>query len=151
MGGVTEGYDASHFMRTYFVYILRCSDGSYYTGVTNDVDARVEQHAQGEDPKSYTHDRRPIKLVYCAEFSEIGDAIAWEKKVKRWTRVKKEALIRGEYERLPGLSVCMNPTHYLYYRAILRYVGHNRNVMHALLSFSHPSTTLRMTPWRRLV
>lgn len=91
-------------MREYFVYILRCSDGSYYTGVTNNVELRFAQHADGEDPSSYTFRRRPLKLVYSSEFNDVTEAIAWEKTVKRWTRAKKEALIKGEWEKLPELA-----------------------------------------------
>ena len=91
-------------MRSYYVYILRCLDGSYYVGITNDVERRLAQHQSGWDPKAYTHDRRPVELVYRAEFSEVADAIAFEKRVKRWSRKKKEALIAGEFEKLPGLA-----------------------------------------------
>lgn len=94
------------------MYLLRCSDDSYYVGVTSELEERLEQHATGWDPKAYTHERRPVTLVYRAAFSEIGDAIAFEKRIKRWSRKKKEALIAGEYEKLPGLSECKNPTHF---------------------------------------
>ncbi len=96
-------------MKEYFVYILRCHDDSYYTGVTNDYRQRFSEHSHGLDPDSYTHNRRPLQLVYVATFREITDAIAWEKKVKGWSRKKKEALIAREYERLPSLSVRHTP------------------------------------------
>ena len=92
-------------MDNYFVYMLRCNDGSYYTGVTNDYERRLSEHAQGLDPSSYTHNRRPVTLVYVATFRDVNEAIAWETKVKGWSRKKKEALIRREYEKLPGLSI----------------------------------------------
>ncbi len=93
-------------MRThiYFIYILKCSDGTYYTGVTNDVSRRVAEHQSGDDPKSYTYRRRPVKLMFFAEFSNIEYAIGKEKQVKKWSRVKKEALIEGKFELLPELS-----------------------------------------------
>jgi putative endonuclease len=91
-------------MREFFVYILRCRDESYYTGITNDYELRVAQHQIGMDPRCYTASRRPVKLVYLAEFQTALEAIAWEKRVKRWTRKKKEALIRKEFEKLPELS-----------------------------------------------
>jgi putative endonuclease len=91
-------------MLRYDVYIVQCSDRSYYTGITNDIERRVGEHNAGIDPKSYTHSRRPVKLVYVSEFWDVWQALDWEKKVKRWSRAKKEALIRGEYEKLPGLS-----------------------------------------------
>jgi len=88
----------------YFVYLLRCSDHSFYAGVTNNVGKRLEEHLQGIDPKSYTFSRRPLELVYRAEFSDITDAIAFEKRVKRWSRKKKEALIEGDQEALEHFS-----------------------------------------------
>jgi putative endonuclease len=91
-------------MRLYFVYMLRCSDGSYYIGLTNDVERRVAEHQSGMIPKCYTHSRRPLKLVYRAEFREVTDAIAWEKHIKRWSRKKKEALARGDEDALKQFS-----------------------------------------------
>jgi len=95
-------------MHEYFVYILRCRDGSYYTGVTNDDERRLTEHGEGLDPSSYTHSRRPVKLVYLADFQDINEAISWEKKVKRWSRKKKEALIDRCWESLPKLAACKN-------------------------------------------
>jgi len=92
-------------MNEYFVYMLRCSDGSYYTGVTNDYRMRVSQHQEGLDRNCYTFKRRPVELVYLATFCDIRDAIAWEKRAKKWSRKKKEALITGAFEKLPELSL----------------------------------------------
>lgn len=77
---------------TYHVYILRCHDGSYYVGITNDLERCFAEHQEGKDPDSYTYDKRPVKLVYSAVFTDIRDAIWWEKEVKGWRREKKEAL-----------------------------------------------------------
>ena len=87
-----------------YVYILLCSDGSYYTGVTNNLYLRLFQHEMGEVPRCYTYSRRPLKLVYYEEYQNPIDAIRREKQIKGWSRAKKEALIRGEYEELPKLS-----------------------------------------------
>lgn len=95
--------------RDYFVYIVRCSDGSYYTGITNNYEERVMQHNAGDDTSCYTFSRRPVELVYIASFQQVLDAIAWEKQVKRWSRKKKEALIRKEFEKLPALSKRRKP------------------------------------------
>jgi len=100
-------------MGEYIVYILRCSDGSFYTGITNDLERRFCEHHEGQDPTCYTFKRRPLQLVYIASFQEVTDAILWEKKVKRWSRKKKEALISREYEKLPELAKCKNITEYL--------------------------------------
>lgn len=91
-------------MNEYYVYMLRCKDESYYTGVTNDYERRFDEHVQVLDPSSYTHNRRPLQLVYVTSFRDVNEAIAWETKVKGWSRRKKEALIQREYEKLPGLS-----------------------------------------------
>jgi len=91
-------------MNEYYVYILRCSDQSYYTGVTNNYERRVAEHQAGGNITCYTYNKRPVELVYVAFFSEITDAISFEKQVKGWSRKKKEALIAKEYEKLPGLA-----------------------------------------------
>ena len=87
-------------MHSYYVYILRCADETLYTGVTNDYEERINQHQTGFDTRSYTFRRRPVKLAYIAEFGDVNEAISWEKRVKRWSRKKKEALIAGEWEDL---------------------------------------------------
>ena len=87
-------------MDDYSVYILKCSDDSYYTGVTNDIDGRVLEHQNGKDPKAYTYKRRPIQLVFCEHYHDINQAIAFEKQVKGWRREKKEALIKREWDTL---------------------------------------------------
>ena len=88
----------------YHVYILQCSDGSYYTGITNNYRRRFQEHNEGLHPESYTYSRRPVELVYVATFQYVYDAIAWEKQVKGWGRKKKKALIASEYEKLPELA-----------------------------------------------
>ena len=88
----------------YTVYILLCADGRYYTGITNDVAHRLDQHQMGIDTKCYTFKRRPVKLVYTAPFTDVYEAIHWEKVVKGWRREKKEALIRGEFEKIVELT-----------------------------------------------
>jgi len=88
----------------YYVYIVQCSDGSYYTGITNSVKRRVIQHNKGMNPFSYTFTRRPVKLVYSAHFNDVWDAISWEKQVKRWSRKKKEALIRRDFDEICRLA-----------------------------------------------
>src|SRR3989344_1319677 len=88
----------------YFVYILLCSDTSYYGGITNDVSKRCVEHGDGIDPKCYTYKRRPLTLVFQQGIREVRDAIAFEKQIKGWTRKKKEALIRGDFDELPMLS-----------------------------------------------
>ena len=88
----------------YSVYILKCSDKTYYTGITSDLDKRLLEHQSGKHFGSYTFDRRPVELVYYAEFTDVNRAIALEKQIKKWSHAKKEALIYGEYEKLPNLA-----------------------------------------------
>ncbi|PWJ97666.1 GIY-YIG catalytic domain-containing protein [Flavobacterium araucananum] len=66
-------------MKRYYVYILKCSDDSYYTGVTNDVERRFNEHCFGLNKGSYTYDKRPLELVFCTEFNEVNQAIVFEK------------------------------------------------------------------------
>ncbi len=87
------------------IYILKCSDGSYYTGITRrSVDERVSEHAQGLDPACYTFRRCPLTLVHCEHYARILDAIAAERRIKGWTRAKKEAYIRGDFDALMTLA-----------------------------------------------
>ncbi len=95
-------------MKTYCVYILRCSDDSYYTGVTNNIDRRLAEHFDGHDKKAYTYRRMPLQLVFCEGFISINKAIDFEKQVKGWSRKKKEALIERNWDKLKELSVCRN-------------------------------------------
>jgi len=92
-------------MNQYFVYILLCSDNSYYTGITNDLERRLYEHETGLNPGSYTSKRRPLKLVFHERFPDAIQAIAFEKQIKGWNRAKKEALINGRWDLLPELSV----------------------------------------------
>jgi putative endonuclease len=87
----------------YWVYILKCSDGSYYTGSTSNLDLRVQQHMLGT-VASYTKSRLPVELVYAESCDSPRQAKAWEKQIKGWSRAKKEALIRGDFNALVELS-----------------------------------------------
>src|SRR5688572_14900398 len=86
-----------------FMYILECADKSYYTGSTINLELRVLQHQNGEGA-NHTKKRLPVKLVYFEEFDRIDEAFYREKQVQGWSRRKKEALIEGQYDKLPELS-----------------------------------------------
>lgn len=86
-----------------WVYILRCSDDSFYTGSTTFVDQRMEQHQLGVYP-GYTSARRPVKLVWLAEAPDIFQAMEVERQIKGWSRKKKEALIKGDFDLLHELA-----------------------------------------------
>jgi putative endonuclease len=86
-----------------YMYILECADGSYYTGSTTDLEARVPQHQNGEGA-NYTKNNLPVKLVYFEEYDRIDEAFYREKQVQGWSRKKKQALINGQLDKLPGLA-----------------------------------------------
>jgi putative endonuclease len=87
-----------------FVYILKCRDGRFYVGTTRgSLEQRVAEHNAGTYG-GFTKSRRPVRLVYSESFERITDAIASERKLKGWSRAKKEALIAGNFETLRQLS-----------------------------------------------
>ncbi len=98
-------------MKTLFVYILKCADDTYYTGVTNNLERRLHEHNNQSEFQSYTSTRRPLTLAWHSAFSPPMKAIRWEKRIKGWTRKKKEALIAGRYDLLHELSECRNESH----------------------------------------
>ena len=91
-------------MKQSFVYILKCSDKSYYTGITSNLESRMFKHNSGFYPDCYTFRRRPLELVFYCEFTDINMAIEKEKQIKKWSRAKKEAVINGCFEDLVNLS-----------------------------------------------
>ncbi|MBK7763545.1 MAG: GIY-YIG nuclease family protein [Bacteroidetes bacterium] len=86
-----------------WMYILLCSDGSYYTGSTIDLERRIEEHQRGEGA-NHTKKHLPVQLVYSEQFSRIDEAFAREKQIQGWNRKKKEALIFGNPNLLPALA-----------------------------------------------
>jgi LAO/AO transport system kinase len=90
-------------MKPFFVYVLKCADGSYYTGHTDELDRRIGQHHAGEMP-GYTHDKRPVELVWSQETAGRDEALAAELQIKGWSRAKKEALIAGDWARVSELA-----------------------------------------------
>jgi len=88
----------------YYVYIVECCDGTYYTGVTNDLERRIWEHNDGDDRLRYTYTRRPVILRYFQRFQNIEYAIAFEKQVKGWSRKKKKALFKEDWEEIKKLA-----------------------------------------------
>jgi tRNA/rRNA methyltransferase len=91
----------------FFVYIIRCNDGSYYTGHTDNLEVRFEQHQQGVY-KGYTHDKRPLELMWWQDVPDRTDAFSAEMRIKKWSKAKKEALIAGQLDRLSFLAIPPN-------------------------------------------
>ena len=98
-----------------YVYILECSDGSFYTGSTIDLDKRFTEHNDAIGA-NHTKKRLPVKLVYAEHYESIASAFEREKQIQGWSRAKKEALINGEFDSLPNLSECKNETNYKFYK-----------------------------------
>ncbi len=88
-----------------YIYMLRCADGSYYVGSAtgNDLGPRVNQHNAGSY-KGYTFSRRPVVLVWSEYFDRITDGIAVERRLKGWSRAKKEALLCSDWAKVRELS-----------------------------------------------
>jgi tRNA/rRNA methyltransferase len=89
---------------SFWTYILRCSDGSYYTGHTDDLERRVAEHQSGAI-KGYTYDKRPLGLIWAEEFPTRAEALEAELRIKSWSRAKKEALIAGNWQKLSNAAI----------------------------------------------
>jgi len=94
---------------TFWVYILKCADGSYYTGHTDNLEKRIAEHQSGQI-EGYTQKRLPIEVAFSQEFSSRLEALTSERQIKGWSRKKKEALIRKDWAELSRLSRPKNPT-----------------------------------------
>jgi tRNA/rRNA methyltransferase len=88
---------------TFWTYMLRCGDGSFYIGHAEDLDARVAEHQHGAIP-GYTSSRRPVELVWSDDFTTRDEAIACEQQLKGWSRIKKEALIRRDWQEISAAA-----------------------------------------------
>lgn len=86
-----------------YLYILLCADGSFYTGSTNDLERRMLEHQNGEGA-NHTRKRLPVELVYTEEYNRIDEAYYRERQIHGWSHAKKQALIEGRNEDLPGLA-----------------------------------------------
>ena len=98
-------------MKKGWVYILKCSDKSYYTGSTSNLEKRIAEHQNGVKA-SYTSSKLPVELVYSQEYQNIKDGVEAERRIKGWSRKKKEALIMGDFKLLHELAKCKNETSY---------------------------------------
>ena len=90
-----------------FMYILKCSDASYYTGSTRNIQHRLAQHQSGKGSK-YTHNKLPLELVYLEEYARIDEAFYRENQVQAWSRKKKETLMKSDWKELHNLAICKN-------------------------------------------
>ncbi len=92
-----------------YVYIVECSDRSYYVGSTRNLESRLWEHNQGLGGV-YTSRRLPVRLVYAYEYERVVDAWGAERRIHGWSRAKREALIRGDYAALPNLARNRQPS-----------------------------------------
>ena len=90
-------------MKPFFVYMLRCSDGSFYIGHTDDLEKRFFEHQTGVC-ESYTVERRPVTLVFSEQCQTRYEALSLERQLKGWSRAKKQALVEGDFQKLKELS-----------------------------------------------
>jgi len=88
---------------SFWAYMLRCADGSYYVGHTDDLERRLGMHADGV-VAGYTSTRRPVTLVWSQAFASRAEALAAERQIKGWGRAKKEALIRDDWREIQRLA-----------------------------------------------
>jgi putative endonuclease len=99
-------------VKYYHLYILECADGKLYTGMTNNLKRRLQEHDSGYNPRSFTFKRRPLKLIYSERFEDVRQCIYFEKKIKKWSAAKKKSLANNDFDMLQILSECRNMTHH---------------------------------------
>ena len=93
----------------FWTYMVKCVDGTFYTGHSDNLQLRMAQHEQGTDVDCYTYNRRSVKLIYTQEFSTRYEALQMERRIKGWSRAKKIALIKGDWMELSRISRLKNP------------------------------------------
>lgn len=91
-------------MKPFWVYIVCCADGSYYTGHTDDLDRRMSEHESGAVSSCYTFKRRPVVLVFSQPCTTREEALSAERQIKGWSRKKKEAMMRGDWAEVSRLA-----------------------------------------------
>src|SRR6266851_4282037 len=89
----------------FYLYILKCNDGSFYIGHTDNIEKRMSEHNLGLIDKCYTKNRRPVELIFLQIFDTRDDAFCAERKIKGWSRKKKEAFIKGDWQEIKRLNL----------------------------------------------
>jgi len=89
----------------FYVYILKCANGAYYVGHTDNIEQRLSMHHLGAISNCYTKDKRPLELVFLQNFSTRDDAFHAERQLKGWSRKKKEAFIRDDWKAIKELNL----------------------------------------------
>ncbi len=101
-------FNSTQMSKIFYTYILECSDQSFYTGVTSNLENRLFLHESGQF-EGFTSTRLPVKIVWFQEFSNAEEAIKTEKQIKGWSRAKKKALIANDWERVSFFSMRRSP------------------------------------------
>lgn len=91
-------------MKSYYVYLLKCEDGTYFTGFTSNLELQLEAHCSGKRKDLPTYGHGTVSLVFQTKFGIAALALEAKKQIKRWSVAKKEALINGEFEKLSSLT-----------------------------------------------
>jgi putative endonuclease len=133
---------------TFWVYILRCADQSYYTGHTDNLEQRIGQHQTRAFPGCYTATRLPIELVFSQPFTTRIEALESEQQIKGWSRKKKEAMMRGDWAKVSQLAISKTTPAIPYKPAdnpstSLRASG-EKGIEPSTICAEHPSTSLRV-------
>ena len=97
---------------SFWIYLLRCADGSYYTGHTDNLEKRIQEHHNGEIKSCYTFHRRPLQLLFSQDFPTRQEALASERQIKGWSRKKKEAMIQGNWKEVSRFARSPNSQGY---------------------------------------
>ncbi len=101
--GAEDNLQKLKIMKNFYLYILKCFDGSYYVGYTDNLSQRLSQHDLGK-ADAYTAHRRPVELVAMQIFKTRIEAFRSERKIKNWSRAKKEAFIKSDWNELSKLA-----------------------------------------------
>ena len=132
---------------SFWVYILRCADNSYYTGHTDNLEQRIAQHHQGYFPTCYTYKRRPLELVFSQDFATREEALSSEQQIKGWNRKKKEAMMRGDWAEVSRLAKPPTPGRP---ELVVRLAHHNRKTAPVRGELVEPcASTLRQAQGER--
>ena len=98
-------------MKYYYIYMLQCADGLIYTGMTNNLSRRLKEHQDGKTKNCFTFKRRPLELIFYEQFTDVMQAITFEKRIQKWSAKKKFALAKGDEQTLKELAECRNRSH----------------------------------------
>ncbi|RZJ66608.1 MAG: GIY-YIG nuclease family protein [Flavobacterium sp.] len=98
----------------YYVYILRCKDGKFFTGITKNLKTEIDCLKNGSDRKNYTFNRRPFVLEWYQTFHNLEQALAIKKKLSGWSGQKKKAFLEKNFDHIQTLAECRNATHHKY-------------------------------------